>query len=187
MNERTRWATSFARGVLIWLLPAALLWMLLTPIYNLFLIQSGENLVRLTESPSQTRMQVRDTHYFVINRADVPAPKGWLYSVRVTDIHFPLIMLLAFFLAVPKVKLKRRLECLGWAGLLSIFFHIFSVFFWVKFAYATQLGEWSTTNYSPAAQNFWGLGKHLLDLPFKFAMPLLLWAAFFLRELIPRP
>jgi hypothetical protein len=169
------------------MLPAALIWLLVTPVYNLFLIQSAENLVRLTEFPSQTRLQARDTHYMVINRADLPAPKGkaWLYSVRVSDVHFPLIMLTAFFLAVPGVSLRRRLESLGWALLLSIFFHIISLLFWVKFAYATQLGDWSGEHYGSLGSNAWGLGKHLLDLPFKFAMPLLLWAVFFLRQLLP--
>ena len=57
--------------------------------------------------------------------------------------------------------------------------------FWVKFVYATQLGSWSAANYGPWQQNFWGLGKHLLDLPFKFSLPLLLWAGFYLRQLLP--
>ena len=38
----------------------------------------------------------------------------------------------------------------------------------MKFVYATQLGAWSLAHYGAFARNFWGLGKHLLDLPFKF-------------------
>jgi hypothetical protein len=50
--------------------------------------------------------------------------------------------------------------------------------FWV-FAYATQLGEWSQEHYGSFAQTFWGLGKHLLDLPFKFGLPLILFAGYY--------
>ena len=57
------------------------------------------------------------------------------------------------------------------------------LFFWVKFAYATQLGAWSAAHYGPFARNFWGLGKHVLDLPVKLALPFALWAGFYLRQL----
>ncbi len=53
----------------------------------------------------------------------------------------------------------------------------------MKFTYATQLGAWSVAHYGSFAQNFWGLGKHLFDLPFKLTLPFLLWAVFYLREL----
>ncbi len=178
------WSLRFARGVALWLLPAALLWTLATPFYNVFLTESAENLVRLTERPAVTVLHVHDEHHFVISRSDQPSSRGWLYSVRTTDVHFPLIMLIAFFLAVPGVPWRQRLENLGWALLIAVFFHILSLFLWVKFAYATQLGSWSLENYSAWQRNFWGMAKHLADLPFKFAMPLLLWAGFYLRQLM---
>ncbi len=183
----TSWSGRFTLGAALWLIPVALLWAMLTPFYNAFLTTSAENLVRLTESPKVTRLLEHDQHHFIITRTDVPTTKGWLESVRTTDVHFPLVMLGAFFLAVPGIAWRKRLENLGWATLISIFFHIFSLLFWVKFIYATQLGDWSAENYSTWQMNFWGLSKHLLDLPFKFAMPLLLWSAFYLRELLPAP
>ena len=181
------WSTRFALGVILWLIPVAILWMLATPFYNKFLTASAENLVRLTESPRVTRLLEHDEHHLVITRIDVPSAKGWLESVRTTDVHFPLILLGALFLAVPEVPWRKRLENLGWATLISIFFHIVSLLFWVKFIYATQLGAWSAEHTNVWQINFWGLGKHLLDLPFKFGMPLLLWAAFYLRELLGAP
>lgn len=184
-DDRAAWSRRFILGVLLGLIPSAMVWVLVTPFYNVFLKTSAENLVRLTESPGVTRLLVHDKHHLVITRTDVPSPKGFLDSVRTTDIHFPLIMLGAFFLAVPAVPWRRRFENLGWATLFSIFFHIVSLFFWVKFIYATRLGDWSAQNYSDFQINFWGLGKHLLDLPFKFAMPFLLWTAFYLRLLLP--
>ncbi len=93
-------------------------------------------------------------------------------------------MLGAFFLAVPGLSARQRFEPLGWSLLISIFLHIFTLLFWVKFVYATQLGGWSAEHYGGWSSNFWGLGKHLLDLPFKFSMPLLLWAGFYLGELL---
>lgn len=184
-RRRTSWAGRFSFGVLLWLIPVAVVWSLLTPVYNTFLMASAENLVRLTERPRVTRLLEHDDHHFVVTRTDVPSARGWLDSVRATDVHFPLVMLGAFFLAVPGVPWRRRLENLGWAILVSVFFHIVSLLFWVKFIYATQLGEWSAAHYNVWQINFWGLGKHLLDLPFKLSMPLLLWAAFYLRELTP--
>ncbi len=187
MNDlsRSAWSQRFIRGVLLWLLPIAVVWVLLTPIYNPFLTKATENLVRLFESPEVTRLLVHDEHHFVITRTDFPTSRGWLYSVRTTDVHFPLIMLGAFFLGVPGVSWRTRLENLGWAALVSVFFHILSLFFWVQFAYSTQLQEWSAENYSTFEANFWGLGKHLIDLPFKFSLPLLLWSIFYLRFLLP--
>ncbi len=179
------WAYVFVRNVLLWLIPVAVFWLLLTPFYNRFLTQSTENLVRLGERPSVTRLQIHQTHHFLITRTDMPPARGSLGSVRITDTHFPLIMLGAFFLAVPGVPWRRRLENLGWAVLASVFFHILSLALWVKFIYSTQLGSWSAANYTPFWQNFWGLAKHLADLPFKFALPLGLWAAFYLRNLLP--
>lgn len=184
--KQRSWATRFLLGVLLWLAPVIAVWVLATPVYNLFLTKATENVVRMTEDPSVTRLQPRDRHYMVVTRTDFPTSRGALYSVRVTDTHFPLILMGAFFLAVPGVGWKRRFGSLGWAALLSVFFHILLLFCWVKFVYATQLDSWSAENYSAFGRNFWGLSKHLLDLPFRLAMPLLLWAAFFLKELIPR-
>ena len=44
---------------------------------------------------------------------------------------------------------------------------------------ATQLGSWSLEHYGAFARNAYGLGKHLADLPFKLAFPLVLWTAFY--------
>lgn len=185
-RSTTSWSSRFILGVLLWLLPVAAVWWLLTPVYNVFLTTAAENLVRLTESPNVTRLLEHDEHHLVITRTDYSTAKGWLESVRTTDVHFPLVMLGAFFLATPGIPWKRKLENLGWAALISVFFHIISLLFWVKFVYTTQLGEWSAENYNTLQINFWGLGKHLLDLPFKFAMPLLLWAGFYIGELLPQ-
>ena len=179
------WSWRFVLGVTLWLIPVAAVWSLLTPVYNRFLTESAENLVRLTESPRVTRLLAHDDHHLVVTRTDYATARGWLGSVRTTDVHFPLVMLGAFFLAVPGVAWRRRLENLGWATLISIFFHIISLLFWVKFIYTTQLGAWSAVHFDTWQINFWSLGKHLLDLPFKFALPLLLWTAFYLRELMP--
>jgi hypothetical protein len=180
-----RWPLAFTKGVILWLIPAAIVWLIATPYYNRFLTKAGENLVRLGESPAVTRLQVQDDHTLLINRTDVPAPKGYLYQMRLTDVHFPLMMLAAFFLAVPGVPMRRRLESLLWAFLISVCFHVVSVALWVKFAYATQLGDWSLQNYGAFGRNFWGISKHLADLPFKFGMPVLLWSFFFLGEILP--
>jgi len=174
-------ATKLARNVALWLLPAAVLWVLATGFYNRFLTVSTQNLLHLAESPDGTELHpyVEDDHYVTVHRRDFPPARSRVYSVRVTDIHFHLVLLLALFLAPPGVPFRHRLANLGWALLVTVFFHLLLFFFWVKFAYATQLGEWSLANYGAFARNFFGLGKHLLDLPFKLALPLALWAFFY--------
>ena len=184
--DRRVWTRRLLLGIVLWMLPAALLWTVLTPIYNPFLTKATENLVRLSESPGVTRLLHNAPHHFLITRTDVPSAKGWLSSVRVTDTHFPTVMMVAFFLAVPGVAWKTKLQNLGWALLILVFFHLLSLFLWVKFVYATQLGDFSMTHYSAFQRNFWGLSKHLADLPFKLGMPLILWTAFYLRHLLPR-
>jgi hypothetical protein len=183
-KARRSWGLLFIRNALLWLLPVALLWASLTPFYNRFLLGSAENLARWTESPDVTNLLRKDDHFAYVSRRDFPPSKSLVHSFRVTDVHFHLVMLGTLFLAVPGIAWRRRLENLGWALLITIFFDIFLVYFYVKFAYATQLGAWSLAHYGPFARNFWGLGKHLMDLPFKFALPFLLWAGFYLREMM---
>lgn len=177
----------FVRNLLLWAIPVVVLWLAITPFYNRFLVASAGNLLNLVESPDVTELipAAEGEGYYLILRQDFPPAKRRVYSLRVTDIHFHLLLLVTLFLAVPAVPWRTRLANLGWALLIAVFFHIALVFFWVKFAYATQLGTWSLENYSAFARNFFGLGKHLLDLPFKLAFPLVLWAAFYFRELMP--
>src|SRR6185295_16626464 len=127
------WALLFIRNCLLWLLPAALLWALVTPFYNQFLLTSGENLVHLTESPNVTDLVRRDSDFAYVSRLDFPPSKSLVHSFRVTDVHFTLVMLIALFLAVPRLSWRRRLENLGWALLATVFFDIVLVFFRVKF------------------------------------------------------
>lgn len=177
----------FLRNLLLWTVPVAVVWWVATPLYNRFLVAAGENLLHLVERPDVTELApaTQGDGYWLILRKDFPPAKARVYSLRVTDLHFHLMLLAALFLAVPDVPWRERLAGLGWAMLIAVFFHIALVFFWVKFAYATQLGTWSLENYGAFARNFYGLGKHLLDLPFKLAFPLVLWAAFFWRQLVP--
>ena len=183
MPAPRNWAALLIRNVLLLLIPVWLVWALLTPVYNRFLLVSARNLVRLTESPNVTDLPRRDDHFAYVQRLDFPPAKSLVHSFRVTDLHFHFVLLGALFLAVPGIPWRERLSNFGWACLITIFFDIFLLFFYVKFVYATQLGEWSLTHYGAFARNFWGLGKHLLDLPFKLSLPLLLWAGFYYNSL----
>lgn len=176
------WAGRLVRNLLLWLLPAVALWVLCTPFYNRFLALAGERLTRAGEFPAVTRLYVQETHQVLVTRSDLTGKDGFVYRFRITDLHFNLILTLALFLAVPAVEGRRRAENLGWALLISIVFHILVVFFFVKFVYSTQLGAWSNEHYGPVAQNLWGFGKHLLDLPFKLALPFILWAGFYFAD-----
>lgn len=173
------------RNLALWLLPVALAWMAVTPSYNLFLSTAGENLLHLLESPNVTDLVTTESHFATVLRRDFPAERSAVHRIRLTDVHFPTVLLGALFLAVPGIPWRRRLENLGWALLISVFFHILLVVLHVKFAYTTQMGAWSLQHYGPLAREAWGMAKHLADLPLKLAWPLLLWAAFYLRLLLP--
>jgi hypothetical protein len=181
---RANWAAVLIRNVLLALIPVWLVWTLLTPVYNRFLLVSARNLLHITESPNVTDLPRRDTHFAYVQRLDFPPMKSLVHSFRVTDLHFHFVLLGALFLAVPGIRWRERLANFGWACLITVFFDIFLLFFYVKFVYATQLGDWSLAHYGPFARNFWGLGKHLLDLPFKLSLPLLLWAGFYFEPLM---
>ncbi len=182
-RPRPSWALRLIRNALLWLLPVALLWLAVTPVYNRFLLGSAQNLVHLTEYPSVTDLLRKDVHFAYISRRDFPPATSLVHSFRVTDVHFHLIMLGVLFLAVPAIPWRRRLENLGWALLITIFFDIFLIFFYVKFTYATQLGPWSAAHYGAFSRNVWGITYHVLDLAFKFALPFLLWAGFYYQDL----
>lgn len=182
---RASWALRLIRNVLLWLVPLSALWWVATPYYNRFVTVAAGNLLKIVESPNVTRLVPVDAHYVSIQREDFPPAKADVYRVRVTDLHFHLVLLAALFLAVPGVPLKARLGPLGWALLVAVFFHILDLFFWVKFVYATQLGEWTQQHYGELGQNFWGMAKHLIDLPFKLALPLALWVGFYYRKILP--
>lgn len=178
----------FLRNLALAALPVVFVWLLITPFYNNFLTYAGANLVRWTESPKVTNLTpaLEDRDFAWIDRADFPPARRRVGSLRLTDLHFPLVLLGALFLAVPDVPWRERLANLGWALLAMVFFHLALVLFHVKFVYATGLGAWSFENYGAFARNFWGLGKHLLDLPVKLALPLALWAGFYYPRLLPR-
>ena len=187
VRQSTGWTQALTRRLLLWLPLSLLLWTLLTPAYNRFLIEATGNVVGLLERPNATRLERLDRHYMLVSRMDGTAGGQLPRKVRVTDVHFHLVLLAGLFLAVPGVPLRRRLANLGTASLVAVIFHIVDLFFWVRFLYATQLGAWSVANYGPIAQNFYGLGKHLLDLPVKLGLPLLLWGVYYFRELLPAP
>jgi len=164
------------------MLPAVVFWILITPFYNRFLSLAGEKLTRGTEFPAVTRLDLQDAHFLFVTRSDVSGKDGFVYKFRLTDVHFNLILTVALFLAIPAVDSRRRAENLGWALLISVLFHLLVLFFVVKFVYSTQLGSWSDAHYGAFAQNFWGFGKHLLDLPFKLALPFILWVGFYFAD-----
>lgn len=178
------WGLLLIRNTLLWLLPVVALWTAVTPLYNRFLLKAAENVAHLTESPDVTELLRKDAHFAFVSRRDFPPAKSLVHSFRVTDAHFHLVLLGALLLAVPGVPWKKKLENLGWALLVTAFFDILLVFSYVKFAYATQLGAWSMANYGSFARNFWGMFKHLMDLPFKLALPFLLWAGFYVGTLL---
>jgi hypothetical protein len=185
--ERIDFARRLARNTLLWILPMALVWLLLTPSYNRFLAAAGEILLHLGESPNASRLHVRDTHVLRIVRTDIGGGQNALHETRLSDFHFDWILLGVLFLATPAIAPRRRAETMAWSVAALLLFHLLLVVFYVESVYANDLGDWSLRHYGAWARNFWGLGEHLLDLPFKFALPFALWALFHLGSLDTPP
>lgn len=181
--DRRSWFNRFARNVVLAAVPVVAIWLTVTPFYNRFLATSATSLLNIIESPNQTRLVPHDQHHAVVVRADVSTPKGFLSSVRTTDLHFNWILMGVLLLATPSLTLGTRVRDLGIGTLALALFHVVLAFLWVQFVLATQLGSWSVEHYSEFARNGWGLAKHLADMPFKFGLPLAIWAALHLREL----
>jgi hypothetical protein len=177
------WASRLIRNTLLWLAPVALVWMLATPIYNRVLLRSAGSLLRLFEHPAATDLLPHGDDDADVVRRDFPPARALVYSFHVTDVHFHLILLGALFLAVPGLPWRQRLTNLGVAVMATVAYDIVLAMFIVKATYAARLGAWSAANYGAFARNFYTLGRHLLDLPIKLALPLLLWCAFYLSEL----
>ena len=182
--RRSTWAGRLIRNILLWLVPAWLVWMLITPLYNRFLATAAENLLHMAESPNVTDLLVQGAHTAHIQRLDFPPSHSLVGTLRVTDLHFHLVLLAALFLGIPGIPWRQRMSNLSWALLISVFFHLLLLVFWVEFVYAVQMGSWSLAHYGPFARNLFGLGKHLLDLPFKLSLPLVLWAAFYIGRML---
>lgn len=180
---RSTFARRLVRNLALVAPVSVLLWVMVTPFLNLFLCRAAERLSRLGERPPATHIALSRGHDALIGRGDTRAHGRLPYRVRATDIHFPLVLLVSLFLATPGVPARERFGNLGYALLVTLCFDVIDLFFWVKFVYATQLGAWSLAHYGPLARNFWGLGKHLLDLPVKLALPFALWSAFYFRRI----
>ena len=184
-SPSSSWTLRLARNVALALLPVALAWVALTPAYNRVLLGSAENLLHLAERPDVTDLLRRGDHHAYVARRDFPPARTLVHQLRVSDLHFHLILVVALFLAVPGVPWRERLGNLGIALLAAVVFDVVLLFVEVKAFYATGLGEWSLARYGPVARNVWGLAGHLLGLPFKLALPFLLWAPFYLPHLLP--
>ena len=48
------------RGILLWIVPCAILWIFVTPLYNRILADWTESLVRLSERPAVSRVEMQD-------------------------------------------------------------------------------------------------------------------------------
>jgi hypothetical protein len=182
---RIDFARRLARNALLWIVPVAVVWLLLTPLYNRFLAGAAQTLLHLGESTDASRLYVRDTHVVRIVRNDIGGGQNTLNETRLTDFHFDWILLGVLFLATPGVAPQRRAQALAWSAGALLVFHLLLVIFYVESLYANGLGVWSQRHYGALARNFWGLGKHLLDLPFKFALPFALWAVSFWSAVDP--
>jgi hypothetical protein len=177
------WTALLIRNTLLWMAPVTLVWLLATPVYNRVLLRSAAGLLHLFEHPAVTDLLAKSDDEAYVVRRDFPPARSLVYTFRVTDLHFHLLLLGALFLAVPGLPWRERLGNLAVAGLITVAYDVVLLVFVVEFTYATRLGPWSLAHYGAFARNFFGLGKHLLDLPFKLALPLILWCAFYLRRL----
>jgi hypothetical protein len=182
--EGRSWIRAFIRNTLLCIIPVTILWVIAAPVYNRLLLSWASGVLHVFEHPNVTALLPKDSQDAFIQRLDFPPAKSLVYAFRITDIHFPLILLVSLFLGVPRISWRERLSNLLIAFFATAFFEVILVVLIVKSCYANQLGEWSLAHYGDVARNVYGMGKHLFDLPLKLGLPFLLWSTFYLSALL---
>lgn len=177
------WTRRFLLRLLVSLPLVVAAWAAASPLYNRVLARLGEPLVRLFESPDRTTLYLRGYEQMMITRSDYGGGQGYLFEIRLPDIHFTWILFAALAFATPGVALGERWRRLVTAGGLFVLFHLALVVLRVEFVYATQLGAWSLERYGSFAREAIGLAKHTADLPLKLALPFAVWWALFHAEI----
>jgi hypothetical protein len=181
-RKKAGWLAAFGLRLLIALPIVGGVWALFLHPYNRLLCRTTEWALHLLEEPEATRLDYRE-HVANLRRLDFAGDRGYLYRIRVTDLHFPTILAWALIAATPGASGRRRFQAFALGTCLLFAFHTFQLALFVQAVYATQLGGWSEAHYSFFARNAWGLANHVVDLALKFAVPLALWALWFYRDL----
>ena len=171
MPRRDRWKRP-VRVVLGFAVGLAL-WLGLIGVYRSWLAIPAEGILRLTESPAVTTLRDHeDPSMTIVDREDFP-PQSPRPVLRLRELTFNVIFLLALFGLVPLTD--RNVAAL--AGSLAILWisHVAFMIVQVKRIYALQLGAWSEANYGSFARNLWGVLDQFYSVVGAFAIPFAAW------------
>lgn len=152
---------------------AMAVWLALRPALDRTVPALAEVGVRAFEVPRVTRLVPRE-HLLEVRRSDFRAGSR-IPTLSLTEVHFNTLVLLALCGALPRPLSSRRLERLLMGLGLLLLVQALNLAFEVESLYATRLGEWSLTRYSPLERNLWGFLQYFTDLPGRFSAPFVIW------------
>lgn len=152
------------------------LWWGLTPTYNAVVARPAEMILRVTERPPVTRIDVQGRG-LIINREDFP-PKSPRPGVPLSDLTFNVALVVALFAASRETFSNRNVVGFTLAMVVLYLTHIAGLVATIKSIYALKLGQWSVATYGPFARNFWGAAEHFYRLVGMYAFGFAVWWVF---------
>jgi hypothetical protein len=144
-----RVALSFVIGAAI----AVAIWWYATPAYNVLL----SRIVGHAEPSDRS---------IIVSRPGAPT-----IQIPADELTYNIILFTGLAVAAP----PRRTERLLAAIVVLLAFHVLALFASIEATYATRAGEWSTTHYSPPAQDFWNSVNFIYRIGGMFAIAFLCW------------
>ncbi len=147
----------------------ALLWWFATPAYNVFLSSSAAVVLR-----ADGRF---DGAMIAAAGRSIVATGPKLPSIRIPadQLTFNLVLFSGLFATSRRLFRDRNLLRLLVAIAVLVITHALGVAANLEAAYATRLGDWSNTNYSPLAQDVWTAVAYIYRMGGMFAIAFACW------------
>ncbi len=160
------------------------LWYFLSPVYNHILAPISEQILKFSEiggQPITNSMEVFKKDIFLHHVASQTNPE---LAVRITAgaVHFDMVLLFALIWAVPKVKLKKRMN-IFLLGLAIVFaLHLFKIFVFVKYDYAQHIKVDGLPYWSPFQQKVYCYLNDFILLIVNQIFPVLIWSLLYVKH-----
>jgi hypothetical protein len=153
------------------------MWVFVSPLYDRVIATGAEKTIRLFESPSVTKLSVREDGYVTVNRTDFD-PSSKRPGIPLRDLTFNIALVTALFAASRRPFSDRNIAGFLIALVILAVTHVFGAVVEVMSIYALQLGMWSRVHFTDVERNVWGVLNHFYRLVLMYAIAFALWWVF---------